>query len=406
MGRSTAGTTALSSGSKLSVALVRPDMTFHRRHFFRQGLAAAATLGTAAWWRGLFAGTQTAGAGPYGPLGPPDAMGVCVPAGFSVRLLATTGQRVTGTDHVWHGAPDGGAVFRRASGGWIYVSNSELDGGRGGAGVLAFDARGEIDDAWRILVGTTWNCAGGATPWGTWLSCEEIDEGLVWECDPYRPGQGTARPALGRFKHEAAAVDPTNGDVYLTEDDYDGRFYRFRPRRRGDLTQGVLTAAVVAPGGQVSWVPVSDRMRARSPETSPFQRGEGIFYADGTVYFSTTADHRVWAYDTRRATLDLVYDAVATAGILRNPDNLTVHARSGDLYVAEDGDDLQIVLFAAAAGTRIIAPFVQLVGHDESEVTGVAFSPDGRRLYFSSQRGRDGATGMSFEVSGPFRGGA
>jgi secreted PhoX family phosphatase len=80
--------------------------------------------------------------------------------------------------------------------------------------------------------------AGGATPWHTWLSCEEHRAGFVWECDPFRAGQGIARPGLGKFPHEAAAIDPTTSIVYLTEDDYDSRLYRFRPERWGDLSSG------------------------------------------------------------------------------------------------------------------------------------------------------------------------
>jgi secreted PhoX family phosphatase len=104
-------------------------------------------------------------------------------------------------------------------------------------------------------------------------------------------------------------------------------------------------------------------------------------------------------------------------------DNLCVHPRSGDLFVGEDADDLQLVLLASGS-PRVAAPFVQLVGHGNgesgspgqdddnvpssswsqtSEVTGLAFSPDGTRLYLSSQRGRDGVNGMTFEITGPFR---
>jgi secreted PhoX family phosphatase len=91
---------------------------------------------------------------------------------------------------------------------------------------------------------------------------------------------------------------------------------------------------------------------------------------------------------------------------LRDPDNITVQPHSGDIFVAEDADDLQLVLLANAQGQRIAAPFLQLVGHDGSEVAGPAFSPDGTRLYFSSQRGTDGGNngpGMTFEICGPFR---
>jgi uncharacterized protein len=383
-------------------------MSLPRRSFLQLGAASVASAGLGvAGWRRAFALPAVPGDFPYGPLGAPDANGVALPEGFTARLLATTGEPVGNTGYEWHGEPDGGDTFEVPGGGWVYVSNAELNGTRGGCGALRFDAAGSVVDAYSILNGTKWNCAGGSTPWGTWLSCEEHRAGLVWECDPFRPGQGIARPALGKFPHEAAVVDPTSGCVYLTEDDYDSRFYRFRPTSGvvGELERGVLEAAAVQPDGRVEWIEVPIDRPYRKSDTTGFERGEGAWYSAGVVYFCTTADDRVWAYDVNAARIEVIYDA-ALIGIdapLREPDNVTVHARSGDIYVAEDDDDLQLVLLADGSGQRIAAPFLQLSGHGGSEVAGPAFSPDGSRLYFSSQRGRDGKNGMTFEVTGPFR---
>jgi secreted PhoX family phosphatase len=364
----------------------------------------AAGLGEAAWRKALGA-TAVIGESPYGAPGAPDLNGVAVPAGFSTRLLATTGSVVAGTEYSWHGQPDGASCFAGSDGGWVYVSNSELNGTRGGVGALRFTSDGVVANAYRILAGTKWNCAGGATPWGTWLSCEEHRAGLVWECDPFRAGQGIARAALGKFPHEAAVVDPATSFVYLTEDDFDSRLYRFRPHRWGDLSEGVLEAASLRLNSVLQWIPVRADRPYRGKDTTGFQRGEGAWFSEGIVYFCTTADHRVWAHDVRAGTLETIYDAVALgdAAPLRDPDNVTVHHASGDIYVAEDADDLQLVLLADRNGQRIAAPFLQLSGHDGSEIAGPAFSPDGSRLYFSSQRGRNRKTGMTFEVTGPFR---
>jgi len=378
-----------------------------RRLFIKLGTVStlAAGLGVAGW-RKAFSANAVVGPSPYGPLGAADENGVALPAGFSARLLATTGKTVAGTTYRWHGEPDGGACFAEpVGGGWIYVSNSELNGRNGGAGALKFRADGSVASAYAILGGTKWNCAGGATPWQTWLSCEEHRAGFVWECDPYAPGQGVARPALGKFPHEAAVVDPVTSYVYLTEDDSESRFYRFRPQRWGDLSAGVLEAASWQPNGTIAWVGVKADRPYRGKDTTPFSRGEGAWFADGIAYFCTTADHRVWAHDVGTGILEVIYDAVALgpSAPLREPDNVTVDRRSGDIYVAEDDDDLQLVLLADGQGESIAAPFLQLNGHDGSEIAGSAFSPDGTRLYFSSQRGRNGKNGMTFEITGPFR---
>jgi secreted PhoX family phosphatase len=272
-------------------------------------------------------------------------------------------------------------------------------------GAVKFAPDGDVVDAYRILGGTKWNCAGGATPQRTWLSCEEHRQGLVWECDPFGPGQGVARPALGTFAHEAAVVDPDTGIVYLTEDDGLGRLYRFVPDTIGDLRSGVLQAARVDSDNHVEWVGVSPKRPYRGADTTAFDRGEGAWFSGGSLYFCTTSDDRVWELDVASGQLEVIYDAaqVGPQAPLRGPDNITVHAQSGDLFVAEDADDIQLVILSEAPGGRVAAPFLQFEGHSGSEVTGPAFSPDGTRLYVTSQRGFDG-DGLTFEITGPFNG--
>jgi secreted PhoX family phosphatase len=276
---------------------------------------------------------------------------------------------------------------------------------------VAFRRDGTIRDAYRILSGTSLNCAGGRTPWGTWLSCEEHERGLVWECDPTRASQGIVRPALGAFYHEAAAVDPVGGQVYLTEDRPDGRLYRFTPQRYPSLDAGRLEVARVqgtGPGGTVEWLVVPNPLgdpptRTQVPLSTAFNGGEGAWYDGGVVYFTTKGDNRVWAYDVARRRLKVIYDDDNAPGApLHGVDNVTVSS-AGDLYVAEDGDDMQICILAKE---REVAVFLQIVGHEvagfRGEITGPAFTPQGDRLYFSSQRGTDGR-GITYEVAGPFR---
>ncbi len=378
-----------------------------RRDFLASGLVTIGAIAAGpAMWRSALAAPRVSN-GPYGPLLDPDANDVLLPEGFSSRVIARGGRRVTGSSYVWHDFPDGGATFERREGGWIYVSNSEVGGGDGGVGAIAFDEAGEIVDAYRIAGGTSRNCSGGPTPWGTWLSCEEQDRGRVWECDPFGAQPAKPLPALGVFMHEAAAVDPVHEHVYLTEDTPDGRFYRFVPDRYPNLDAGTLEVAQVAGDGATRWHVVHDPAGSDTPtrrqveRSTRFDGGEGTWFDAGVVYFTTKGDNRVWAYDTRSERLSLLYDAGTVRGApLSGVDNITVAARSGDIMVAEDGGDLEIVMITP---DDEIARLVKVTGaaHRGSEIAGPAMDPSGRRLYFSSQRGN--GRGITFEVTGPFR---
>ncbi|MFA5883306.1 MAG: alkaline phosphatase PhoX [Acidimicrobiia bacterium] len=379
-----------------------------RREFLVRALAVSgAAMLSGTLLRSTLAGAATiAGPGPYGALAETvDANGFQLPAGFTSRELAATGSTVAGTGYVWHGAPDGGACFPAPGGGWVYVSNSELWAGLGGASALRFDARGNVVDAYRILGGTSINCAGGRTAAGKWLSCEEYGAiGNVYECDPLVPGQGVQRPALGSFTHEAAFEDPVTGLVYMTEDNPVGRLYRFVPAVRGDFSAGQLFAANVA-GYAITWVATSATEPDRQEATTAFSGGEGLYIEGRTMYFTTKGDKRVWEVDLDGQTLSVLYDGVTTPNAALNAvDNLTVHASTGDVFVCEDGGNMEVCVIARnGSGDVEVAPFLRIAGHDESEWTGVAFSPDQTRMYLSSQRGTDGITGRTYEITGPFR---
>jgi hypothetical protein len=450
----------------------------NRRQFFHTGLAVAGTfsLGDAFWQRAYAAPAQT-GPGPYGALVGPDANGLYLPPGFSSRKVAEAYSPVTlagggVSEYVWHRAPDGGAVFPQDDGGWIYVSNSEvpiiadecLDAptsrfceDQGGVGALRFDPEGNLVDAYPILQGTNNNCAGGPTPWGTWLSCEENFFGFVYECDPKRLNASRRIVPMGQFNHEAAAVDPVGQRVYMTEDAGDGAFYRYTPDSYPDLSSGLLEVLVLDEGepvrrrnyqddiddwlaanpvndthdipwraimpevresrpGRVRWervrnplgIPTPTRYQVR--EAAIFDGGEGCWYDSGKIYFTTKGTNRVWVYDTVAETVAILYDA-AEAGddpVLRGVDNITVHPNSRDLLVAEDGGNMELVLITHE--DRVVSPFLRYpVPH--SELAGPAFTADGTRLYFASQGKRhtvneetgEEVRGEIFEITGPFR---
>ena len=388
-----------------------------RREFIGAGVGAAAAVALgAAFWDEVFGSAGSAARSPrssYGPRGAVNEHGLRLPEGFRSRLIARGGQPVADTGYRWHEASDGMATFPADDGGWILVSNAETF--RGGASAVRFDRRGEVTAAYPILDGTTQNCSGGGTPWGTWLSCEEVMGGLVWECDPAGRRRALPRPAMGTFKHEAAAVEPRGRHIYLTEDLMDGCLYRFAPARWRDLTEGLLEVALVDGDGAVRWERVPDpaarraQTRDQVPGSTRFMRAEGIWHDDGIVYVATTGDHRVHAYDVARERIEVIYDGLGSGSTpLLRVDQLTANL-AGEVFVCEDiaTDEIDIGLIDRRGR---VSKFLSATGPDHvgSELTGATFDPSGSRLYFASQRafGSGGAPGPGaiYEVSGPFRG--
>ncbi|WP_428382990.1 alkaline phosphatase PhoX [Nevskia ramosa] len=382
-------------------------------------------------------GDGVGGRGALADLGPlsttPDVNDLLLPAGFTARVIGRAGEAVLGTSFRWHTDPDGAAVFAKPDGGWVYVSNREHL--PGGVNAIAFNAQGVIERAYEILPGalSRTNCGGGVTPWQTWFSGEEFDRGLIWECDPFGVAEPQNWPLLGRFKHEAATVDPAANIVYLTEDEPDGRFYRFLSDApniggRADLSRGRLQALriladamLINTPGQgsrypVEWLDIAEPnprlgllssavpTRKQQPDSFAFNGGEGIWQQRGVVYFSTKGDRRVWALDVAAQSLQVIYDDAAFATPpLTSVDNL-VMTPGGDVIVAEDQNSEQMAVAIRPDGR--FQPLVQLgPKHVGSEVTGPAFSPDGRFFYFSSQRGTSnlvGTDGVTYAVEGPW----
>lgn len=327
----------------------------------------------------------------------------------------------------------------------------------GGCTNIQFDAKsGRWGKAWSSLAGTLTNCAGGPTPWGTWLSCEEnvsqngdkADDkvielaevhGFIFEVPA--EGNATAKPlkGMGRFIHEALAVDPRSGIVYETEDRAQSGFYRYVPKKPGDLAAGgkleMLKVAgnpdlvkEAAPGRDydVSWVTIEDPERAHSPGTTDkggvfaqgaaqgaatFARLEGCWWGNDVCYFVSTSGGRVgagqvWQYDPRAPKLRLVFES-PDKELVDAPDNITVSPRGG-IVLCEDGKRVPQRLHALSprGGVRELAHNnVQLVGEKNglkgdfrgTEWAGATFSPDGRWLFVNIQ-----TPGITFAITGPW----
>ncbi|MFE3119790.1 alkaline phosphatase PhoX [Streptomyces niveus] len=453
-------------------------MSATRRQVLATGASVAGIAFTGAVSE-LFAGTAAAqemGRSGYGPLVPdPDGL-LDLPKGFRYRVLSRTGDELRSGEGQVPSNPDGMAAFAGRRGRVHLVRNHEnratasigvptVDGltydpmGKGGCTALELDGRNNVVRERVAIAGTAVNCAGGPTPWGTWLTCEETedkagtngytkDHGFIFEVDGADPHRTGAVPleAMGRFQHEAIAIDPRTGVVYETEDAFDrpfGLFYRFLPEKPlgglGSLRAGGTLEAMRVPGvpdlsvvqepgasfDRVEWVPVPDTQAKETPirlqdfgkkGITHAQKLEGCYWGDRSVYFvssfaksaeGSAADHygQVWKYEPQRRRLTLVIAFGPDTDIQlpgESPDNICL-APSGGLMVCEDGGGAQHVYGLTRHGELYeMARGAQNIGTPEEpewgEFAGVTFAPDGDTMYVNCY-----TPGTTFAVTGPWR---
>jgi len=418
----------------------------------------------------------------YGPL-LPDPKGVFnLPKGFTYKIISKQGSTMS-DGLLLPGKGDGMATFQAKNNRTILIRNHENTApdfkngpfgntnellskvdkkyfydfgngkmpGLGGTTTLIYDhTTKKVEAEFLSLIGTIRNCAGGPTPWNTWITCEETveranamlekDHGFTFEV-PATDKIGLTQPvplkAMGRFNHEAVAVDPKTGIVYQTEDDGEGLIYRFIPKTQTKLQQGGKLQALVFrdqrsfdtrnwPGTSpstmetkksfpVSWIDLEDiesphndlRHRGFIKGAARFARGEGMWYGNNEIYFACTnggsnKTGQIFRYKpspyegTARETespgnLELFAEPNNT-DILKYCDNLTI-APWGDIVLSEDDAHPFLVGITPQGEYYKIG---ENIGY-RSELAGAVFSPNGSTLFVNIQH-----AGLTLAIEGPW----
>lgn len=463
--------------------LESPAMPNSRRQFLRSSTAFATGIAGLQIFANRAHARKIRG---YGPLVRDPNQVMDLPPGFSYRIISKSGQPMS-DGFVVPKAPDGMGAFAGNAGKTILVRNHEVNAdvsrkegafgdqnrflprlpkskiydtgsksGKptlGGCTTIVYNHRtGQAEKQFLSLAGTLRNCAGGPTPWGTWLSCEESDDiagkslaqdhGYVFEV-PASEEMKVVDPiplkAMGRFRHEAVAVDPKTKIVYLTEDRGEGLIYRFLPHRFGKLSAGgrlqalALTAqpaydtrnwkTALMPWQipmDVRWIDLEDinskkddlRFRGAKQGAAIFARGEGMWWGRGSVYFACTNGGKaqkgqIFKYtpspqegnagELRQSGKLELFIEPNDARLIDNCDNITVSPRSGDLFCCEDNDHggEQNIVGVIPNGDAFIFAHNAM---NSSELAGACFSPDGSTLFVNIYK-----PGVTLAITGPFR---
>ncbi len=423
----------------------------------------------------------------YGPLLPIMEGVLSLPKGFSSKVISRRGD-VMSDGLISPGMHDGMGVFKLSQDKMILIRNHEnLPGAEatgpfglgnklmdkinknknydiakvertcvGGTTTLVYNEQSQkIELEYLSLIGTVRNCAGGITPWNSWITCEETaikkgdekgflekDHGYNFEI-PASENIGLIEPvpikAMGRFVHEAVAVHPKEGIVYQTEDTDDSIFYRFLPNVKGDLHKGGKLQCLIInewksadtrnwkslksdvfpakKSFDVSWIDLDNveapdddlRLRGYQQGAARFARAEGIWYGKKELFFACTSGGKnkwgqIFRYIPSKfegqpkekdspAKLELFLEP-NNIDTFQHCDNLTI-APWGDVIICEDKNDPRIIGITPKGNTYVIA---KNIGYRQSEFAGPVFSPSGKTLFVNIQ-----SPGLTLAITGPWR---
>jgi secreted PhoX family phosphatase len=392
-----------------------------------------------------------------GLLVPAEADGMAAFAGLNGRINLVCNHENSPASQ--HNGPFGSDLRRldRLPSECLYDDGGGMTPGTGGTTTIIYDpVTGNSEQQFLSLAGTELNCAGGATPWGSWLSCEETFKnpglrtestlpvkrskrhGYVFEVPALGSGCTEPHPLkdMGRFEHEAAAVDPASGIVYLTEDRHRSLFYRYLPNVPGQLHRGGrLQALAIANSSKfdtrnwdktprmqrdtwmsASWVDLDDvdgnkndlRLRGYDSGAARFARSEGLCVADGSVFITCTIggpdrlgqifEYRASPFEgnaketTEPGQIRMVAESTRDS-VLRHADNI-VMSPWGDLLACEDTAGHCGLVGLRPDGTQY---YVADNAYTDSELAGACFSPDGKTLFLNIQ-----VQGLTLAINGPW----
>ena len=391
-----------------------------------------------------------------------------LPKGFSYKIIGKTGDQMS-DGFFLPDKPDGMATFPSSKANeMILVRNHEINPGTpakdgpfgnnnfklkdirddliydkgksspcmGGTTTVIYDVKKqEVIRQFLSLTGTVRNCAGGPTPWGTWITCEETvasvggpftkNHGWCFEVPATESPQlnePVALKEMGRFNHEAVAVDPESGDVFLTEDRHEGLIYKYVPKIKGKLSEGGKLYSLMiknAPSfdtrnwksqkvrvGQemdIVWIEMDEvhspkddlRFRGFKQGAACFARGEGMWYSNGSIYFACTNGGKkqhgqIWQILDGKL---ILFSEPNDSDLVDNCDNITV-APWGDLILCEDGGGKQYLDVITPNGKIFkLAKNAKSTG----EFAGATFSPDGSTLFVNMQH-----DGFTLAIIGPW----
>ncbi len=450
-----------------------------RRNFLKQ--AALVSAGMTGLWQCTLPGTSVHSQTGYGSLVKDDANYLDLPKGFSYRIIARAGDMMNDGFYIPARA-DGMGTFEGKNGRVIIVCNHENNPepfsygpfgkdnellekfnskylyetgnlkkpGLGGTTTMVYNEEtGEIEKHFLSLAGTFRNCAGGITPWGTWLTCEEDvtpiqqdvtkNHGYIFEVpanDDMKPAAPEPIKDMGRFNHEAVCVDPETGIVYLSEDRHDGLLYRYLPIEKENLHKGGKLQALVVKENphldtrnweeksvvvneslNVEWVDIDNveapkddlRYQGFDKGAARFARGEGMWFGDKEFYFACTSggpEHlgQVFRYipskyegtdsEHKKPGKLMLFAESNDQASLENCDNLTI-APWGDIIVCEDGDGENFIRGITTEGQIYD---LALNKNSNSEFAGVVFSPSGKTMFVNMQE-----EGHTIAITGPWK---